>query len=235
MRVISCLLVSVFAVSFAARATMPQRNRLAAGRCGIWQKACGVGRRASLRFSAHRSFRDARWRHNQAGLGAWRLGRLQAHAWRRHGDGRSRPPRIRNQSCDGQVDRRRRSRSRPFIITCCAPILRPSTCMSAATAIRRRWRPSFVKRWRASKTPLSTPAAAGPPPAVDLDTAKLDQIIGAQRPDQTAASINLVCCARTRLSRMICQLRPQGRWGWQPQLTFSRRAMGKPPLLATLS
>jgi hypothetical protein len=30
----------------------------------------------------------------------------------------------------------------------------------------------------ASKTPLSTPAAAGPAPAVDLDTAKLDQIIG---------------------------------------------------------
>jgi hypothetical protein len=32
----------------------------------------------------------------------------------------------------------------------------------------------------ASKTPLSTPAAAGPPPAVDLDTAKLDQIMGAK-------------------------------------------------------
>jgi uncharacterized protein DUF1259 len=32
----------------------------------------------------------------------------------------------------------------------------------------------------ASKTPLSTPAAAGSPPAVDLDTAKLDQIIGAK-------------------------------------------------------
>ena len=30
----------------------------------------------------------------------------------------------------------------------------------------------------ASKTPLSTPAAAGPPPTIDLDTAKLDQIIG---------------------------------------------------------
>jgi hypothetical protein len=30
----------------------------------------------------------------------------------------------------------------------------------------------------ASKTPLSTPAAASPPPAVDLDTAQLDQIIG---------------------------------------------------------
>jgi Domain of Unknown Function (DUF1259) len=30
----------------------------------------------------------------------------------------------------------------------------------------------------ASKTPLSTPAAAGPPPLVDLDSAKLDQIIG---------------------------------------------------------
>jgi uncharacterized protein DUF1259 len=32
----------------------------------------------------------------------------------------------------------------------------------------------------ASKTPLSMPAAAGSPPAVDLDTAKLDQIIGAK-------------------------------------------------------
>src|SRR5712672_3122825 len=30
----------------------------------------------------------------------------------------------------------------------------------------------------ASKTPLATPAAAGPPPTVDLDTAQLDQIIG---------------------------------------------------------
>jgi hypothetical protein len=30
----------------------------------------------------------------------------------------------------------------------------------------------------ASKTPLATPAAAAPPPAVDLDTAQLDQIIG---------------------------------------------------------
>src|SRR5882757_1295756 len=30
----------------------------------------------------------------------------------------------------------------------------------------------------ASKTPLATPAAAGPAPAVDLDTAQLDQIIG---------------------------------------------------------
>jgi hypothetical protein len=32
----------------------------------------------------------------------------------------------------------------------------------------------------ASKTPLATPAAAGPPPAVDLDTTQLDQIIGAK-------------------------------------------------------
>ena len=30
----------------------------------------------------------------------------------------------------------------------------------------------------ASKTPLATPAAASPPPAVDLDTAQLDQLIG---------------------------------------------------------
>jgi hypothetical protein len=32
----------------------------------------------------------------------------------------------------------------------------------------------------ASKTPLATPAAAGPSPAVDLDTAQLEQIIGAK-------------------------------------------------------
>jgi hypothetical protein len=32
----------------------------------------------------------------------------------------------------------------------------------------------------ASKTPLATPAAAAPPPAVDLDTAQLDQLIGAK-------------------------------------------------------
>jgi hypothetical protein len=32
----------------------------------------------------------------------------------------------------------------------------------------------------ASKTPLAPPAAAAPPPAVDLDTAQLDQIIGAK-------------------------------------------------------
>jgi hypothetical protein len=32
----------------------------------------------------------------------------------------------------------------------------------------------------ASKTPLNRPAAAAPPPAVDLDTAQLDQIIGAK-------------------------------------------------------
>jgi len=32
----------------------------------------------------------------------------------------------------------------------------------------------------ASKTPLAAPAAAAPPPAVDLDTAQLDQIIGAK-------------------------------------------------------
>src|ERR1700710_246316 len=32
----------------------------------------------------------------------------------------------------------------------------------------------------ASKTPLAAPAAAGPPPAIDLDTAQLEQIIGAK-------------------------------------------------------
>src|SRR2546428_338994 len=32
----------------------------------------------------------------------------------------------------------------------------------------------------ASKTPLAAPSAAGPPPAIDLDTAQIDQIVGAK-------------------------------------------------------
>src|SRR3954451_2306114 len=32
----------------------------------------------------------------------------------------------------------------------------------------------------ASKTPLATPAPAGPPPAIDLDTAQIEQIVGAK-------------------------------------------------------
>ena len=52
-----------------------------------------------------------------------------------------------------------------------------STCTSEAMAIPQGWPPLFGMPWRWSKTPLATPAAA-PPPAVELDTAQLDQIIG---------------------------------------------------------
>ena len=57
----------VLRIGFRERPT----SRLAEGRCGLWQKARSFGRRASLRFSAHRSFRDARWRHYQDQ--PWRL------------------------------------------------------------------------------------------------------------------------------------------------------------------
>jgi hypothetical protein len=35
-----------------------------------------------------------------------------------------------------------------------------------------------LDRYSASRTPLTAAAPASPPPAVDLDTAQLDQIIG---------------------------------------------------------
>ena len=57
-------------------------------RCDVREKACGVGRRSSLRFSTNRSFGDARWRHNQANAGARRLGGIQASAWWRDDYGR---------------------------------------------------------------------------------------------------------------------------------------------------
>src|SRR5215218_9127296 len=50
----------------------------------------------------------------------------------------------------------------------------------------------------ASKMPLDPPAAAAPPPALDLDTAKLDQILGVKgRP--MAASTSLAYRAATQL------------------------------------
>ena len=56
----------------------------------------------------------------------------------------------------------------------------------------------------ASKTPLATPAASVPPPAVDLDTAQLDQIIGVKG-QATAASINSPCLAAIRSRKMACK------------------------------
>ena len=56
--------------------------------------------------------------------------------------------------------------------------LRPSTCMSADTAIPVKLATASAAALAESKTPLTAPAAPASPPAIDLDTAQLDQIIG---------------------------------------------------------
>ena len=110
-------------------------------------------------------------------LGGW-VG-VQADARRRDGDGRSRAARGRGQSGHGQADRRAASRSPLSTITSCAARPLPfymhvgghGDPVKLATALRAAL--------AESKTPLAPPAAAAsPPPAIDLDTAQLDQIIG---------------------------------------------------------
>jgi Domain of Unknown Function (DUF1259) len=72
-----------------------------------------------------------------------------------------------------------------------------------------------------SKTPLATPAATAPPPAIELDTAQLDQIIGAK--GQANGSVYQFGC----LSR---QLAP---WALRPELASSQLAAEGRPSPAT--
>ena len=88
---------SIFAASFVTAASAQEID---------WQKVDDAfGRKAAVSGDVHRYgfprsdlTRDARRRHHQAGAGARRLGRIQAGAWRRHGDGRSRAAGDRDQS-----------------------------------------------------------------------------------------------------------------------------------------
>ncbi len=56
----------------------------------------------------------------------------------------------------------------------------------------------------ATKTPLKAPASPGPAPALDLDTAQLDEIIGVKA-TQRVASTNLACRVVLRSSKTACQ------------------------------
>ena len=71
----------------------------------------------------------------------------------------------------------------------------------------------------------ATSGRAGPPAPVDLDTAKLDEIIGAQGPGQTAASISSVVPRREPIKRIRHDdraRRPDGR-GNRDQFPADRR------------
>ena len=86
----------------------------------------------------------------------------------------------------------------------------------------------------ASKTPLSTPAAAGPPPTIDLDTAKLDQIIGVK--GQPNGGVYQFGVGRQDpITENGMPLAPAGPLGVATAINFQPTGKGKPPLLATLS
>jgi hypothetical protein len=78
----------------------------------------------------------------------------------------------------------------------------------------------------ASKTPLAASAAAGPPPAVDLDTAQLDQIIGAKgQANGGVWQFNVPRTDPTKENDMV--LAPVGPMGMAIAINFQPTGEGK--------
>lgn len=78
----------------------------------------------------------------------------------------------------------------------------------------------------ASKTPLVTPAAITPPPAVDLDTAQLDQVIGAKgQPNSGVYQFNVP--RRDPVMEGGMQIAPVGPMGVATAINFQSTGGGK--------
>jgi len=78
----------------------------------------------------------------------------------------------------------------------------------------------------ASKTPLEAPAAASPPPAVDLDTAQLDQIIGAKG-QANGGVYQFGVPRRDPITEAGTQLVPAGPTGMATAINFQPTGGGK--------
>jgi hypothetical protein len=79
----------------------------------------------------------------------------------------------------------------------------------------------------ASKTPLATPAAAGPAPAVDLDTAQLEQIIGVKgQANGGVYQFNVLRRDPIKENDMVLARRSD-RWAWRLPSTSSRPATAR--------
>jgi len=78
----------------------------------------------------------------------------------------------------------------------------------------------------ASKTPLEAPAAASPPPAVDLDTAQLDQIIGAKG-QANGGVYQFGVPRRDPITEAGIQLVPAGPTGMATAINFQPTGGGK--------
>jgi hypothetical protein len=84
----------------------------------------------------------------------------------------------------------------------------------------------------ASKTPLATTVEAASPPAVDLDTAQLDQIIGAKG-QSNGGVYQFAVPRRDPVNDGGMQLAPSARWAWQRRSASSRPVTAKRRLRAT--
>src|SRR5882757_8422883 len=78
----------------------------------------------------------------------------------------------------------------------------------------------------ASKTPLATPAAAAPPPAVDLDTAQLEQIIGVKG-QANGGVYQFGVPRRDPVSENGMQIAPAGPMGVATAINFQPTGSGK--------
>ena len=77
-----------------------------------------------------------------------------------------------------------------------------------------------------SKTPLAAPAAASPPPAIDLDTAQLDQIIGAKG-QANGGVYQIGVPRRDPITENGVQIAPAGPMGVATAINFQPTGGGK--------
>ena len=83
-----------------------------------------------------------------------------------------------------------------------------------------------------SKTPLGRRPRGRPPPAIDLDTAQLDQIIGVKG-QANGGVYQFACRGAIRSPRAECRSRRPARWASRPPSTSSRPAAARPRSPAT--
>ena len=164
---------------------------------------------------------------DQAGARARRLGRLRADAWPGDGDGRPRSARDRDHSGHDQTARQRSRDHRHPQPHPARLRRRPSTCTSAATAIRRRWPPRSARRCRRTARRRSIRRRPPPPrPRRSISTPRSSTRSWRQGHTPTAASISSACRAAIRATEGGMAVTP-GAWRRQRhQLPADRRRQG---------
>ena len=154
MRIVEFLGLSLIAISLSTAARSQEID---------WQKVDdAMGRKAAVSGDVHRyGFPRTDLSVTLDGvaikpaLALGRLGRIQAGPWRRDGNGRPRAAGDGNQSGDAEADRRRARYHRGAQSCAARQSRRPSTCMSAVTAIPSKLQRSSAMRFRPARRRLT--------------------------------------------------------------------------------